>query len=109
VRKPYTILWSTLGLVVLSVWVYLPVLTKYRELKGQEERMSREIAILDKKIAALDQEREMLRNDVTYLEKTIRDELGFVKPGETVLKFVEEKAPPAPRSAAPASDEAADI
>lgn len=59
--------------------------------------MSREIAILDKKITALEEERELLRNDVTYLEKVIRDELGFVGPGETVLKFVEEKSPRPPQ------------
>lgn len=92
-RKPYVILWTTIGLSVLFVWIYLPVLTKYRELKSQEERMSREIAVLDQKIAALEEERELLRNDVSYLEKVIRDELGFAKPGETVYKFVEDESP----------------
>jgi len=103
VRKSYVVLSSTLGLIVLAVWVYLPVLTKYRELKSQEERMSREIAMLDKKITAYEEERDLLRNDITYLEKIIRDELGFVRPGETVLKFVEEKLPQSPREAAAAS------
>ena len=30
---------------------------------------------------------ERLRNDPAYIEKLAREEFGYVRPGETVLKF----------------------
>lgn len=90
-RKPFIFLWAAAGIVLIFFWIYLPVLTRYRELKIEEENMTARLSELDSKILALQEERELLKNDVTYLEKVIRDELGLVKPGETVYRFVEEK------------------
>lgn len=89
-RRTYFLFGLSACIAVFLVWVYLPVLTKYRELRTQEDRMSHEIAVLDDKIMGLEQERDLLKSDVSYIEKVIRDELGYVRPGETVLKFVQD-------------------
>ena len=79
-------------IAALFFWAYFPALSHYRELKFQEEDMDKKISALDKKIEALQEEKNLLKNDVQYLERVIRGELGLVKPGEIVYKFVEDPA-----------------
>lgn len=79
-------------LVLMGGWIYLPIVTRYRELKTHEESLAQKIEKLDQKIRELHEERELLKNDVAYIEKVVRDELGLVKPGETVYRFVETPA-----------------
>lgn len=88
-RKPFVILWLSVLVGLIFYWIYLPVLSKYHELKAQEQSLSRRIEFLDKQLRDLERERNLLKNDLTYLEKVIREELGLVKPGETIYKFVE--------------------
>lgn len=90
-RKPFVFLWFFFVIGVIFYWIYLPVLTRYRDLKFEEEKIVRELDELNRKIIVLEEEKNLLKNDMTYLEKVIRDELGLVKPGETVYKFVVEK------------------
>ena len=52
--------------------------------------MGLELKDLEGKIKKLREEKNLLQNDMTYLEKVIREELGFVKPGEMVYKLVPE-------------------
>lgn len=97
-KKPFFALWIlTLALFVFS-WVYLPGISKYRDLKIKQEQIESEIKVLEDKLKSVREERDLLKNDVQYLEKVIRDELGLVKPGEVVYKFVPEQ----PKPAAPA-------
>ena len=101
-RKNFVFLWSFLAAVVLFAWIYLPVVSRYRELKSQDDKIAQELTVVREKIKVLQEERDLLKNDVTYLEKVIRDELGLVRPGETVYKFVADgksKAPEAPLEA----------
>ena len=56
--------------------------------------MQREIAVLEAELArqraqthTLMQKVEKLRNDPYYIEKLAREDLGYVREGETVLKF----------------------
>jgi cell division protein FtsB len=79
------------GITLVFFWVYLPVLSKYHDLKIQEDKTKRELDSMNEKIKTLQEERDLLRNDMNYLEKVIRDELGLVRPGEMVYKFVPEK------------------
>jgi len=79
--------------VLLLGWIYFPVLTKYRNLKIEEEAITKQIEELDGKIAKLREEKRLLEQDREYLEKVVRDELGLVKPGEVVYKFVKDYLP----------------
>ena len=104
-RKPFAAFSAAAALLLVFSWVYLPTLTRYRDLKLQEDEIERQVRQLEGKIADLREERDLLKNDKEYLEKVIRDQLGLVKPGETVYKFVpEEPPPPAP----PPQEEAAE-
>ena len=49
--------------------------------------MEREITTLRARTEELTRTVERLRNDPAYVEKLAREELGYVRPDETVLKF----------------------
>lgn len=93
-KKPYVFLW--IGVIVLFgfFWIYFPTLSRYRDLKMEEERMAHETAEYEKKIAELEEEKKLLQNDKEHLEKVIREELGLVRPGEVVYKFVPDQRTP---------------
>lgn len=81
----------TIVVFLVACWIYLPSITRYRELKLEEEKINKRIREIDTQIKALTDERALLQKDVTYLEKVIREELGFVKPGEIVYELVTKK------------------
>jgi cell division protein FtsB len=91
VKKPFLLLWGLIIALFVFFWVYLPTLSKYRDLKTRQEEIEAQIETLETKIKEVREERDLLKNDVDYLEKVIRDELGLVKPGEIVYKFVKDK------------------
>jgi len=100
VRKTFLFLGVIAGLIFLFTLIYLPTLSRYRELKAQSDLLDSDIQIIEDKIRALTEEKRLLENDVQYLERIIRDEMGLVKPGEIVYKFVEtEPAQEAPAEA----------
>jgi cell division protein FtsB len=98
-KKFFIALAITLVIILVLCWIYLPSITRYRELKSEEERLNQKIQEIDAKIKVLADERHLLQTDVAYLEKVIREELGFVKPGEIVYELVTKKNPSNPPSA----------
>ena len=96
-KKPFLFFWGILGAALLFSWVYLPALSRYQDLKTRQEGIEIQIRDLQAKLKDIREERDLLKNDVGYLEKVIREELGLVKPGEIVYKFVEEKPAPKPQ------------
>jgi len=115
-RKPLLFLLIALILLLGFFWIYFPAISRYRELKIQEEKITHDISDLDQRIEGLLEERRLLKNDLNYLEKVIREELGLVKPGEIIYKMIpeaakkpgEEATPPAETTpATPATAEAA--
>jgi cell division protein FtsB len=73
----------TLGLVVYGGNQVLRV----SQLKRQMETMERDIVVLRARAEELSRTVERLRHDPAYMEKLAREELGYVRPDETVLKF----------------------
>ena len=96
------------GSIFLFSWLYLPSLTRYRDLKLKQEELDKQIEKLTGQITDISEERELLKNDVEYLEKVIRDEMGLVKPGEIVYKFVQD-APGGVNLKKPTAEEAKPI
>lgn len=92
-KKFFAVLAVALAAVLILCWIYLPSITRYRELKSEEERLNQKIREIDAQIKVLADERHLLQTDVAYLEKVIREELGFVKPGEIVYELVTQKNP----------------
>ena len=107
-KKPFLFLWIILAGVLLFSWIYLPALSRYQDLKTRQDGIEIQTKNLQSKLKDIREERDLLKNDVGYLEKVIREELGLVRPGEIVYKFVEEKpAPPKPAAAVPAAQKPA--
>jgi len=61
---------------------YMSLKGKRDALRGESARIEQENDILRKKIV-------LLRSDARYIEKIARDELGMVKKGDIVYRFVE--------------------
>lgn len=102
-RKPYIFLW--VGVIVLFgfFWIYFPTLSRYRDFKLDEEKINRDVDDFNKKIAELEEEKNLLQNDKEHLEKVIREELGLVRPGEVVYKFVPDQRTPEEIAAQPSA------
>jgi len=107
-KKFFIFLAILLAVVLILCWIYLPSITRYRELKSEEEQLKKRIEEIDAQIKTLADERHLLQTDVAYLEKVIREELGFVKPGEIVYELVTKKNPSAPSSSLAGSSVTAD-
>ena len=86
-------LWILIIILALAV-IYLPGLSKYLKLKNKNSELEREVKRLESEIARIQKEEHLLKTDLTKLEEVAREELGLVRPGETVYKVVEEEAPP---------------
>jgi cell division protein FtsB len=60
---------------------------RVRAMQAEIKQLERELATLrgqtDKLTATIDR----LRNDPAYIEKIAREDLGYVREGETILKF----------------------
>jgi cell division protein FtsB len=81
------------GLMGVGLW-YLPLIR-------QNERMQREILVLDGKVQQEEQRRRLLQeqikshDDPQAVERLVRENLTFAQPGETVLRFTPaSNAPP---------------
>ncbi len=90
-KKLLFFLFIVLIIIVLFVIVYLPGYTHYQEVTGREAGLQQQISEFTQKNRELEEELHLLRNDIDYLEKVVRDTMGLVKPGEEVYKFVEEE------------------
>jgi cell division protein FtsB len=73
----------TLGLAVYGGNQVLRV----ADLKRQLETMERDIVALRARADELSRTVDKLRNDPAYMEKLVREEFGYVRPDETVLRF----------------------
>ena len=67
-------------------------LVRVRAMKHEMRAMEREVVALRQRTQQLTEMVEKLRHDPATIEKLAREELGYVREGETVLKF-----PPTPR------------
>jgi len=97
---PLIILAVIMCLVALFIVLYLPGYSRYQEMRAKETLLADEIARVQSENETLRAELELLRTNITHLERVMRDEMGLVKPGEVVYKVVTEPEP-APETAEP--------
>ena len=57
------------------------------QLKHEMDTMERDLVTLRERTDELTRTVDRLRSDPAYIEKLAREELGYVRPGDTVLKF----------------------
>ena len=78
------------GLIVLTLGLGVygaNQILRVRQMRGEIEAMEREILTLRARTDQLSHTVDRLRNDPAYIEQLAREELGYVRPGDTVLKF----------------------
>ena len=76
--------------------LYVPAFLRWAELKARQEQLEAETAMLRRENVRLYQEAKRLREDPSYAEAVARQQFGFVRPGETVVRF--QQAKPASKS-----------
>jgi cell division protein FtsB len=78
------------GLVLLALGLAVyggHQVLRVRAMRGEIAAMERDIVTLRARTDELTRTVERMRNDPTYVEKLAREEFGYVRPNETVLKF----------------------
>ena len=60
---------------------------KVSEMRGEVDTMEHDLLTLRARAEDLTRTVERLRNDPAYIEKLAREDLGYVREGETILKF----------------------
>ena len=94
VRAPRTALVAGLALLFgggLVVYGGAGVL-KVRAMQAEIQQLERDLQALRAQTQKLTATIDRLRNDPAYIEKLAREDLGYVREGETVLKFPATKA-----------------
>jgi len=79
------------GILLGLLLLYGPAFLRWSELNARQEQLEAEIAALKGENLRLVQEAKRLREDPSYAEALARQQFGFVRPGETVVKFQKAK------------------
>ena len=85
------LLLSSLFLVVmlaLAIWGDHGVLKMWHK-QAEIRQLAAEITTIEQENKRLEGKIDRLQNDMHYIEKIAREELGLVRPGELVFEFVE--------------------
>ena len=64
-----------------------PGFVRWLELRAQQTQLEGEVVALRQENQQLYEQTRRLREDPSYMETVARRELGFVRPGETVIKI----------------------
>ena len=75
------------GVAVGLLGLYAPAFLRWSELNARQEQLEAEVALLKRENIRLIQEAKRLREDPSYAEAMARQQFGFVRPGETVVRF----------------------
>lgn len=86
-----------LAVVVGVVVWYLPVIKHNEALRKEILHLNAEIKQQEDLSRQLDNATKALKNDPKTLERVAREKLGYVKPGETMIRFEEPSTNSAPQ------------
>ncbi len=83
-----------IAVVIISVLVYLFIFSKYgylrmRELQRENADLEERVTEVERKNEELETEIGRLEDDMEAVERLAREELGLVKEGETIYRFIE--------------------
>ena len=72
--------------IIILAAILLPGYTKLQDLIAENKRLEERIAELGESMEELKEEKEKLENDILYIEKVARKNLGVVREDEVVIK-----------------------
>jgi cell division protein FtsB len=75
-------------MMALTIWGKYGLLEVWSRQQNLVE-LAQDIDTIERENAILSQEIQRLRNDMGYIEKIAREELGLVRSGELVIEFAE--------------------
>ena len=79
---------AALLVVVGALTMYgVTAVVRVSHMKREMESLERDLGTLRARTEELTKTVDRLRNDPAYIEKLAREDLGYVREGETVLKF----------------------
>ncbi len=79
------------GVVAVFVW-YFPLIQKNQNLRREIAAQEVRLDSLQQEITAMSRQLELFARNSNTVERLIRENLGYSRPGETVVRF-EEKSP----------------
>ena len=82
--------WGLAAVLVVAVGLSaygVRAVLRVSEMRREMETMERDLVTLRARTDELSRTVERLRTDPSYIEKLAREDLGYVREGETVLKF----------------------
>lgn len=86
--RPRTFGVAAIVIVVVALSAYgTQAVFRVSEMRREMDAMERDLVTLRARTEELTQTVDRLRNDPAYIEKLAREDLGYVREGETVLKF----------------------
>jgi cell division protein FtsB len=74
------------GILAVAVW-YLPLIKTNERMRAKILRLDAQIAKADEHTRQLKTSIDALRKDPKAVERLVREQLGYAKPGETVIRF----------------------
>ncbi|MFA5355835.1 MAG: septum formation initiator family protein [Candidatus Omnitrophota bacterium] len=83
-------LFSTFGIIIFLLVIFLPGYTKLQELKDKNRDMEDKIKYLNVENSLLQEELKRIENDPHYQEKIAREKMGVVRKGEVPIKIIPE-------------------
>jgi cell division protein FtsB len=87
---------AALLVVVSALTIYgVGALVRVSHMQREMESLERDLVSLRERTDELTRTVDRLRSDPAYIEKLAREDLGYVRAGETVLKFPRGDAAPA--------------
>ena len=78
--------------VLLILVIFLPSYSRMQDLEAKNLEYQRKIHQLEKRQAALKEEKRLLEEDPVYLEKVAREKMGLIKEGEVIYRIQPENS-----------------
>ncbi len=86
--RPRTFGVAAIVIVVLALSAYgTRAVVRVSEMRREMDAMERDLVTLRARTEELTRTVDRLRHDPAYIEKLAREDLGYVREGETILKF----------------------
>lgn len=75
------------ALTLFALFIFLPSYTRLQDLRQKNVDYSKQIEALKHRKIKLLEEKRLLEQDPTYLEKVGREKMGLIRKGEVVYKL----------------------